>query len=175
MKVLFLDFDGVLNSIGFLIEHGDDHSPLETIPPNEVWAHGDFVNLDILEGMVAQVDPIAVGRLNTLLSATGAKVVISSTWRLTLSPIGLQWVLDLAGFQGEVIGATPWIRPKIGEYVPRGREIKKWLQEHPEVDHFAILDDDSDMEDLGVFFVKVNNKVGLQDKDVELATHILEG
>lgn len=41
----------------------------------------------------------------------------------------------------EIVGITP--RSKSGH---RGREIKGWLDIHPEVDGFLIFDDDCDME-----------------------------
>jgi hypothetical protein len=173
MKTVFLDFDGVLNSISFLVDRNDSPPPLDVTPPDGIWALEEASDPLILSSMVSQVNPVAVEKLNALLLTTGAKVVVSSTWRLTLSTTGLQWVLDLAGFKGEVIGSTPWIRPPRGEYLPRGKEIRQWLQEHPGVESFVILDDDSDMDDLDEFFVKVNNRVGLQDTDVEKAVNIL--
>jgi histidinol phosphatase-like enzyme len=55
MKIIFLDFDGVLNSQEFLKSH-----------------QGGF-------GMT-QVDPRAAARLEKLVKATSAQIVISSSW-----------------------------------------------------------------------------------------------
>ena len=46
--------------------------------------------------------------LNELIKKTGAKVVITSTWRLSRSVEELQRVLDYKGFEGEVIAKTPY-------------------------------------------------------------------
>lgn len=100
-KVLFLDFDGVINSTAF-------HETREKQKPNfepaklsmEWWAEG--------------IDPDAVGRLNGLLKRTGAKVVVSSSWRLGTDRAWLQRVLEMRGFEGDVIGITERYTGMIG-------------------------------------------------------------
>ena len=127
MKILFLDIDGVLNDSAWMttLKKGDE--------ANRVYGSGDEWWIDMLE-------PRAMLLLNDLLERTGAKVVVSSTWRLRHTPEALQKLMEVRGFTGEVIGRTP--RISLG----RGIEIRQWLKEHPEVESFAIVDDDSDME-----------------------------
>lgn len=65
---------------------------------------------------------------------TGCEVVLSSSWRH--HPDGVEAVeKDVV----PIIDITPTLRGI------RGTEIQKWLDEHPEVERYAILDDDSDM------------------------------
>ena len=78
-------------------------------------------------------DLVAVGLIQRLCS-NGVQVVLSSAWRLTHEPAEVAKALGLP-----IIDRTPSL---IG---PRGREIAEWLSRHPEVECFAIVDDDSDM------------------------------
>jgi hypothetical protein len=79
VKVIFLDFDGVLNNRKWLSRGGSRDD----------------------------VDPESVRLLNWLVDATQAKVVVSSTWRILHTIEELRDTLDRAGFLGEIIGVTP--------------------------------------------------------------------
>jgi hypothetical protein len=141
MKVIFLDVDGVLN----------DWNTNTRNPEN-------FIG----------VDQHLCEKLRTIVAATGAKIVLSSAWRL--SPRCLSYLWQECGPTVDCIGATPYL---LGE--ERGEEIKDWLAVHPEVDSFVILDDRTDMSDLGANLVHTNDMVGLTDENVELAIKILNG
>lgn len=163
-KLIFLDFDGVLN--------------------NQIWyvaTRGKRADPETGKRILDDIDPLCVERLNTLVKNTGAKVVVSSTWRLNRSIKELQEVLDRNGFQGEVIGKTEDLRTYDGgSYILRGNEILKWLEQHDaksfNSDHinYVILDDDSDMllwqKDN---FVQTDAYCGLTPNDVWRATKIL--
>jgi len=78
VKVIFLDIDGVLNG-GWHKEHGFD------------WALTR-----------------AIRNLNALVARTGAKVVISSAWRLEMNVEALRQVLAGWGAEVEIIhGGQP--------------------------------------------------------------------
>jgi len=119
----------------------------------------------------AMVDPAAVKRLNMLLKETGAKIVISSSWRHAHPhPTGrMQKILDLSGMVGgDVIDETPVM---VG---PRAFEIASWLASHPGTRKFVILDDGSSAgEGMGKWFVHTDLAVGLTDADVKKAITIL--
>ncbi len=107
------------------------------------------------------LDPVAV---NEILAHTGAKVVISSSWRHGWTLERLREILAAAGFVGEVIDITP----RYG--ASRGHEIKEWLVDHDEGhDPYVILDDDSDMGPLMSKLVKTSFETGLLDLHVEEA------
>lgn len=130
VKVLFLDIDGVLNSMRTCVAYGSyPHSLGET--------NGfDQVAIRMIRGMCAEGD---------------IKVVLSSAWRLSHDFKDVGKAFDLP-----IIDRTPSM---LG---PRGQEIQAWLTGHPEVERFAIVDDDSDMLDVQApFFVKTDGFEGL--------------
>ena len=70
-----------------------------------------------------------------------------------------------------VIGCTGWA----GATGNRGGEIAEWLAEHPEVEHFVILDDGDDMDHLLPWLVQTDHATGLLDAHVERAVAMLRG
>lgn len=115
-----------------------------------------------------------VERLEGLLTLTGAKIVLSSTWRRFVPDlITFQWWLENAGApSADVIGATPWLAGRqhpegVLVAVPRGAEIQAWLDEHPGHDTYAVVDDSADA---GVGhsdrFVRTRSHIGLSPLDV---------
>ena len=81
-----------------------------------------------------------VGRI---LDKTDAKLVLSSSWRH--HPDG---VATVEKHVFKVYDKTPVLS---GTY-NRGYEIKAWLDDHPGVEKYAILDDDDDMIEGQVLF-----------------------
>ena len=138
MKIIFLDIDGVLN--------------------HQIWfkeQKNKRVETD-LEYNRSMIDETRVDLLNDLIKETKAKVVISSSWRKNHTVKELQTILEDKGFKGEVIGFTPMLRfTGLKDYiysVPRGNEIKAWLETNKGILNnkiskvpYVIFDDDSDM------------------------------
>lgn len=138
MKIIILDIDGVLN----VIPQGHDE-------------YGGIFH------------PHFMDNLKRIIDETGAKIVISSSWRKS----GLQKMQELwkhRNIAGEVIDVTPSLylqkggslvfwnkkqdrhpREKINGYsIPRGCEIEYWLnleKNNYEIESYVILDDDTDM------------------------------
>ena len=136
MKIIFLDIDGVLVT-------GDDPKSLK-----------EFALVD--GDRMRHFQPNCVKALNALTDQTGAKIIISSTWRNSHEfPILLKHFKN-EGVTGEVIGITPTLREVGGYSVFRGLEIQHWLNknDHTPIESFVILDDDSDMCHLMPRFVK---------------------
>lgn len=167
LRVVFLDFDGVLNSAPYLYD-----GEARTAGQREA-------------GEAGAIDPVNVRRLNRLLRRTGAKVVISSSWRHVRDISQLRAILRVRGLRGTVIDKTPeWVtRPGgsivVGTYGERGDEIRAWLdgaqgQCFDRVESFVVLDDDSDMTAVRERFVQTSMETGLTDQDVERAIAILE-
>jgi hypothetical protein len=157
MKIIFLDIDGVLNSQNYVLQIQE----LFDDPHN-------------------QMDPVAIDRLNYLTNQTGASIVVTSTWRISFRDapegidIGIANCLKEHGVTGKVIGAT------IITDGDRADEIWDWLNNHPEIKQYVILDDDRlemkrDNSDpiLDLHFVQTAWLDGLQDKHVERAIEIL--
>ena len=160
MKVIFLDMDGVLNSHRYLYE-----GPV---------ARGAM--REDLESWADMIDPEAVERLNTLVDRTGAKIVLSSSWRVPFMDRmdDFRRMLAGRGFRGEVIGRTPTGREcGAGHTGQRGFEVAMWLRDHPEGDLFVCLDDSGHFAGMMSRLVQTPWSVGLQDEHVERATTLL--
>lgn len=150
MIVVFLDMDGVMGAA-------------------RVWAQNASKRWTSPAGWV---DPAMVPRLNRLVRRTGARVVVSSSWRKYIGGDGVAAVLWACGFVGEVIGATPVMGDEPETW--RGREIDRWLMGRADVDRWVVLDDLAVAVDAGRL-VRTNMQVGLTDADVERAVAILGG
>lgn len=88
------------------------------------------------------VDDYMVFMVGKIQLDTDCSIVISSSWRhhpeaMSLLREKFNNVIDKTGHSDEV-GY---------DEKPRGHEIQAWLEAHPEVEKYAILDDDSDMLD----------------------------
>jgi hypothetical protein len=160
LSIVFLDFDGVLNSNAYL---------------TRLLARGSEHEADTL-------DPIQVERLNKIVEATGASVVISSSWRHGRTTARLRNLLERQGFRGRVIGKTPeWIRKTEGGLFAgetRGHEIQHWMdnadQYGIEVGTFIILDDDPNMAHLADRHIKTYLHVGMLEEHMEQAIEMLK-
>lgn len=111
--------------------------------------------------------------LNYIIENTDAHVVISSSWRLGYTLDELKHILGLKGFQysDRIIDKTP---VKRDTYL-RGYEIQAWLDEHPEVTSFVILDDDSDMIHLKPRLVQTSGyRGGLTSEHAIAAVKLME-
>jgi hypothetical protein len=119
------------------------------------------------------LDPIAVSRLNDIIAATSALVVLSSTWRLDTPLTKMTRLLRYRGFAGHLFAATPYIAS--GTRHVRGDEVRWWLNkaDSVSVESYVILDDDDDFDGLNSRLVLTQNSVGLTDADVRRAIDIL--
>ena len=145
MKVIFLDVDGVLNN----------YAAFEAAQGR----HGTNV-----------LAPECIERCNRLVEMTGARVVLSSTWRLMAD---FRAILRDGGLRASIIDRTPYFTS--GDQ-RRGAEIADWLRRNTTVVAYVILDDDSDMlEEQRPFFVQTHYQTGLTDAHVARAAAILGG
>jgi hypothetical protein len=146
VRIIFLDVDGVLNSQAFYDRYLPFGRPVPRPP----------------------LDRDAVRRLDRLIVATGAWIVLSTSWRGYSTLPG--WLVS-HGCRGAVVGRTPF-RP-----APRGVEIATWLNAAARrgvpIQRFAILDDDADMGALAPYLVQTDHRYGLQDEDVDRAIDLL--
>ena len=115
MKIIFLDIDGVLNCDRFIIE-------------NNCRGIG--------------IDPERMVLLADIVRASGAKIVLTTSWRTHWSEnpeecdsIGREINEAFAAHGLSVYGKTPRL------YYSREEEILSWLEENPGVTRFVIIDD----------------------------------
>ena len=160
MKAVFLDIDGVLNSTVYMTERAKLGKWDGKDEP------GDW---KAVERWVQMIDPKAARRLHGLVELTGAKIVISSSWRHAQHWTRMETILRKAGCPCSVIGETDVLSRA------RGYEIAKWLEEHPGVTRFVIFDDGSDAGEGGLEkgFVKTDLRYGLRDEHIVRALEIL--
>lgn len=191
MKIIYLDIDGVLNC----------EEAYELGECNYV-KHNDLTDLDVdkIENYHQSFYSKSKYWLNKLILETGAKVVISSTWRMS----GIDWLREVWKYEemeGEIIDITPnFINFGLGEEkyrVPRGCEIdyhirnvmglyhinwcKDTQQEYIDksgVDNYIIIDDDADMlYSQRNHFVQVlpspRNKSGFGEEHYKLGLELL--
>jgi hypothetical protein len=150
MKIIFLDIDGVLNC-----ETGYKSGECNYVK----WKWDDGTD-DHHQSFYSK----SKGLLNKLIEETGAKIVISSTWR-SFGIDFMKKVWEIEGMKGDIIGVTPNFRGDIDGYtIPRGCEIDyyikndldfghiNWSKEKQQeymdksgVENYIIIDDDSDM------------------------------
>lgn len=166
-NVIFLDFDGVLNTENYICCR-------------------IYAGEKLSDGFGHLFDPLAMCFLESLLKKTDAKIVVSSSWRLS----GIKWMRELwktRGYYGEIADVTfskttTWyakqkkILEKKSERITRGDEIYAYLKTHPGIKNYVILDDDTDMlpeqED---HWVITNQMYGFDCRSYERALEILTG
>lgn len=110
MKILFLDIDGVCNSAKTLQRQGGT----------------SFIG----------IDPFMALLVNRICEATGAQIVLSSSWRL--------WEDTRNEVKKIIYPQYIDVTPDKRGLACRGCEVKEWLEQHPEVKRYAILDDSRD-------------------------------
>jgi hypothetical protein len=116
-RVLFLDIDGVLN-------------------------HAASGRREGVPGMAAWLDPRHLEPLNRVALATNARLVISSSWRVGRSLEDVRTLLRDFGVLAPIVDATP-----VAESRRREEEILTWLARHPEVQAYAVVDDELRVDD----------------------------
>lgn len=157
---VFLDFDGVLNHAAWFKTRRGRRQPAD-------WRWDDL-----------SFDHACVKRLNRLLAQTGARVVVSSSWRYGDVRGGrvvcktAQWLESLLRrhrFDGLVLDVTP-----IQGH--RGGEIRAWLDARAEPGAAFVILDDEDFAQVDGRLVQTDfNAGGLTDRHVDRAITMLGG
>jgi hypothetical protein len=168
MKVIFLDIDGVLNSL--------DNMRAMTL----LWKSGKGDKSRDEYGHL--FDNRCVMWLRYIIERTNAKIVISSTWR-SKGVDNMLKMWEARGIVGEVIGCTPTyaddyiinLYAATNNEADRGYEIAQWLYEHEQkLEAYCIIDDDSDMLSQQMpFFVQTKSDIGLDQKSAQKVIAIL--
>ena len=159
MKVIFLDIDGVVNSI---------------------------YSRSRCQGYIG-IDDDKVILLKQIVDATDARIVLSSTWRLGYNKAGhhLEKMGDYLKKKLAKQGLFVYdVTPDFGRRGwLRGEEILDWLVKHPDVDKYLILDDEEydfynighEITDYWIQTEYYSDFGGLQDEHVRKAIEMLNG
>lgn len=89
-------------------------------------------------------------------------IVVTSTWRW--DPNYKECLINGGLRSGiEILGCTPSLRDQ-----PRGAEIKAYIDAHPEINYYVIIDDDADMlpEQMD-HFIKTDYRVGFTMREFQ--------
>lgn len=168
-KIIFLDFDGVLNT---------EHNQNMLLYKRKAWKdkHGAFFDLK------------AVAELNRIVEETKADIVIESSWKY----LGLEAMRQMwrdRNMPGNVIDVTPssasnnWLlNANLDEMDPahaqwKGMEIASWIAEnlHDE-DRYVIIDDEYVILDSQLpHFIITNPYDGIIPELADRAIKLLNG
>lgn len=163
MKVIFLDVDGVLNSENDLRVFREKNNITGTI-------------------LYAEVEDRPLKLLKELVEKSGAKIVVSSSWRIGCERSGRESIFGASLYEKLVRRLRDYgmevydITPSLSGNAQRGDEIREWLQTcESDIDSFVILDDDADMcEFVGTNLVQTTYKHGLTEDAITKALQVLE-
>lgn len=158
-SILFLDFDGVLNS-------GSNYRKLQIswLPTKD-----EFGTL---------FDAEAVSSLGKIVDARRTKIVVISSWRYIYDLDTLQEMRRQRDLPGILYDITPCdILLSLDERCAKGIEIKEWF-ERQGIDEtkcsFVILDDEDEfLKEQQCHFIQINPEVGITDNDAERAMQVL--
>ena len=149
-KIIFLDFDGVLNT-----EHYQGLLQYQGKPWQD--EYGAFF------------DPKAVKQLKRIIDATDADIVVESSWKyLGLDAMKELW--KVRNLPGTIIDITPSLLGK-----NKGVEIASWLSKYAKQDiRYVIIDDEYVILDSQVpHFILTNPYEGITEEQANRAISML--
>lgn len=145
-KIIFLDVDGVLNSSN--------------------WAEKMFKEEGIRVYSENLLDDHALRLLKALVDKTGAKLILSSSWR-KIPSCKEALSVQLGHYGMTIYDETPYVGGI------RGDDITAWFNRHPGEYRYVILDDDSDMGEHLPHLVNTSFYIGLTLSDVNRSIALL--
>ena len=147
-RYIFLDIDGVLNT-----GRNDCLDPERNGHP---------------------FDSEAVSNLGRIVRQTGARLVISSSWRhMGLGKLREMW--QRCGLPGGISDVTPGAWGEDETFPTRGDEIKAWLEARTGPVSYVVLDDnDEHVAGQEGRWIIVNPHYGISGEDADTAISILK-
>ena len=153
MKIIFLDFDGVMDTVNY-----NHYLSQQRLPGDD-----EFGTI---------FDPNCIQNLKRIVDETGAEIVICSSWKYYMTYQDFLDMWSARGLPGFVRNVTPTSK----ESRKRGDEIDAWLNEcHDECQYVIIDDFDSrhfNEHQLSHLLV-VNQFNGLDEETTEKAIRML--
>ena len=148
--VIFLDFDGVLNT-----EQCQAQLAIDSKPTKDAWG--------------PLFDPRAVANLRKILDVTCAGIVISSSWRYAYDLGSLRMMWKVRELPGEILDMIP----RGATYISRGEDIECWLDRNGRPDYVIIDDIDDFFTSQHDRYVETNPIVGITEPNAQKAIEIL--
>lgn len=152
MKVIFLDFDGV-------ITHAESKWKFDSVK-------ADMIN-GICRGCDAKIVITSSWRIGFQGNIEIFKLSLLNDFRVKTNP-SISYDI-LKSFIGNIYDMTDT------QGSMRGDEIRRWLEKHyMDVENYVILDDDSDMLDEQLLhFVQTDTYEGITDREMKLCVGVL--
>ena len=149
-KVVFLDYDGVVNTVCF---NEEEHRFRFGYPDD------NKVN-----------NKQAVHWLSDCCKRYGYNIVVTSTWRMRDNY--KECLINGGLWDGiEILGKTDVLR-----HACRGDEVLKYLREHPEIEDYIIIDDESDfLPEQSSRLILVDSDYGFGCRNAQEFKRIAEG
>lgn len=102
--------------------------------------------------------------LQRIVKKTGAKIVLSSSWRIGFTPASRNLLARFKEYGLELMDCTPELPASC-----RGDEIRQWLTDNVynyDIENFVILDDEANMAEFtDKNLVQTDTNIGLQKQD----------
>lgn len=141
IPIIFLDIDGVLNTDrweAYLLSNG---LPL-----------GDEFGI--------LFDENSVTHLAEIITATGADIVVHSTWKLDKSLDWIRLLWQKRKLPGHIFDITPNIPP----HYSKMEEIESWLIKHQYVSNYIILDDECEFSPIQLsHLIDIDPSIGITE------------
>ncbi len=158
-SILFLDFDGVLNS-------GSNYRKLQ------------MSGLPTKDEFGTLFDAEAVNCLRKIVDARRTIIVVISSWRYIYDLDTLREMWRQRDLPGILYGITPCdILLSSDDRCVKGVEIKEWFERQglDETKYsFVILDDEDEfLREQQCHFIRINPEVGITENDAERAIQVL--
>ena len=163
MNIIFLDIDGVLNSLNYFIER---HPKVLELYSNQNYDSSDELKL---QRVMLDINMEKLELLREIIESTDAKVVVISSWKS--------------------LGIFPYVKEKLIKYgIPiidttkndhgnRGEGIKNYIKNH-NIENYIVIDDeifqDYDEEILGKLVKTSFYENGLEEKHKVKAIQLLK-
>lgn len=123
--------------------------------------------LSLPSGSMISLNKKRIKLLSLIIEATSAKIVISSTWR-TDNKYYQRLHRHFSYRQLKIFDCTPIL------HRARGEEIKFWLDNHPEVSKYVIIDDINTMlPEQQEYFLQTSADIGLTHEIVDKCINLL--
>lgn len=158
-KIIFLDFDGVLLPDNQAVDQS-----------NQGLTMSNYLS-------TVEFDRDCVLHLNALLLASHAEIVLSTSWAQGHSIGDLSNCLMRNGidpghlFEYDDPSEKAYMTPRSSS--SRSKQIEDWIAQHPEVNNWVALDDDSSVLHLGAHSVRTNPARGFDSEALNKAVKIL--
>lgn len=158
MGLLFLDFDGVINSEIFYFS------------PKCLF---DIGNQDVMFALFRHaphrhIDQKALSYVREFCEISGVDIVVSSNWRALYGKDDFIRIFEQCGWEdAPIIGTTPSVNPGT-----RGDEILMWIKDNHYAGDYVILDDVDDFYSDQAFF-KTDPKVGFTLNHIKPLLNVL--